>query len=189
MIWRFFDAELTRNRTRPARIWPHVVSGRIHPMASRGSRSEHHEARGDNQDEDLKTATQAGNSGLPVEFMIDNAGRPRKIGRRNVVLAVSQVGYVHIRLFDRTVTERSVVDRTAIVTFRPQKISQLTLAAAGYQLAELRPERTVVVAELPKPQCWVFAGYMSALKMIAKLVSAAGDASVSGPTDAFERPI
>jgi hypothetical protein len=167
----------------------HFVSGRIYPMASRGSRPDHHEAGVNNQDGGLKTeATQAGNSGPHVEFMIDNAGRPRKVGRRNVVLAVSQVGYVHIRLFDRTVTERSVVDRTAIVTFRPQKISQLTLAAAGYQLAELRPERTVVVAELPKPQCWVFAGYMSALKMIAKLVSTAGDASASSPTDAFERP-
>jgi hypothetical protein len=123
-----------------------------------------------------------------VEFFIDLSGRSRKIGKRNVALAVSQVGYVYLRSIDRTVTERSVVDRTAIFTFRPEKISQLTLAAAGYQLAELKPERTVVVAELPKPQCWVFAGYMSALKMIAKLVSTAGDASVSSPIDAFERP-
>jgi hypothetical protein len=105
-----------------------------------------------------------------VEFLIDLSGRSRAVGKRDVAIAVSKVGYVHLRTVDRADTQR-----TAIVNFQPRLVSERALAALGYKLANLDPDRTVVVSEFPSPGCWTFRGYMPALKMVGRLVSGAED--------------
>lgn len=122
-----------------------------------------------------------------MEFFIDLSGRSRQVGRRNIAIAVSKVGYIHVRLIERVQAGRHAVDRTAIVTLQPRLVSQPTLAALGYKLANLDPERTVVVADFPVAKCWVFVGHMSALRMIGAIV--AGDGETSSPADACERPV
>jgi len=76
-----------------------------------------------------------------------------------------------------------------IVTLQPQVGSDLMAAAAGYQIADLNPNRTVVLADLENPRCWVFPGYMSALKQVAALIRRRGEATVFSATDALPRPV
>jgi len=114
--------------------------------------------------------------GAAVELLIDLSGRSLKVGRRSIAVVVSKVGFIHIRSTGRTV----------IVTLQPELLSQLTLAAAGYEIGDLNPERTVVVAGIASPKCWVFAGYMPALRKIASLGRGTGDPDAYGLAEAIE---
>jgi hypothetical protein len=109
-----------------------------------------------------------------MEYFIDLAGRSRKVRRRNVAAAVAEVGYVHIRTRDVVQRDRSTVDRTVIVTLRPQLPSELTLAATGYKLSDLDPDRIVVVADSASPECWVFDDVLPAMRRIAAIASGDG---------------
>jgi phenylpyruvate tautomerase PptA (4-oxalocrotonate tautomerase family) len=112
-----------------------------------------------------------------MEILIDLAGHLLEARARNVAVAISKLGYIHIRSIDRPVHGRpAALERIVIVTLRPQLVLELTVAAAGYEIADLKPERTVVVAESAKPQCWVFPGHMLAIVKIASLVRKSEDA-------------
>lgn len=108
---------------------------------------------------------------------------------RNVALAVSKVGYVHLRSIERLVVDRDATDRTVIVTFQPLKLAPLTLAGLGYKLADLNPARTVIVAELPQPMCWVCTGYLAALKKIAAVAAGVDNAAEAYAPDACMCPM
>ena len=109
-----------------------------------------------------------------MEWFIDLAGRSRKVGRRNVAEAVVEVGFVHIRIRDIVQCDQLSIDRTVIVTLRPQLPSELTLAATGYKLSDLDPDRIVVVAESASPECWVFDDVLPAMRRIAAIASGDG---------------
>jgi hypothetical protein len=96
-----------------------------------------------------------------VEFLVDLTGRSIKVGKRNVAVAVAKLGYIHIRLTDRTV----------IITLKPRLVHPLTVAAAGYEISDLEPERTIVLAGIENQECWIFTGYMSALRKMASFSS------------------
>jgi hypothetical protein len=103
--------------------------------------------------------------GAGVEILIDPTGRSMRAGRRDVALAIAKIGFIYIRS----------LGRTAIVTLQPRLVSQLTLAGAGYKIADLGPERTIIVAGVMDPECWVFPGYTDALKKLGNLVCGEGD--------------
>jgi hypothetical protein len=111
-----------------------------------------------------------------VEFLIDLAGRSSPAGKRNVAVAVAKAGFVHIRSIERTV----------IITLEPRLVSQLTLATACYKVADLSPERTVLVAGVTHPECWVFPGYIPALSTLGWLVDGTGHAETRGSIDPVE---
>lgn len=110
-----------------------------------------------------------------MEFFIDLAGRSRKVGQLSVAIAVSKIGYIHVRLIERTLAGRATTDRTVIVNVQPYLVSELALAAFGYKLADLNPERTVVVVEGPNPGCWVVSDQTSALRLMANLARTDAD--------------
>ena len=112
-----------------------------------------------------------------MEFLIDLAGRSLPIGRRNIAAAVGKAGFVHIRS----------VDRTVIITLEPRLVSQLALAATCYKVADLGPERTIVVAGVARPKYSVFLGYIAALSTLGWLVAgAAADTLARASTYAVE---
>jgi hypothetical protein len=115
------------------------------------------------------------------EFFIDLQGRFRGVGNRNIALAVTDVGYVHVGVIDRMAPNEDLSDRAVIVRLQPQRISQLALAALGYHLADLDPTLIIVVADLPMPLCKSFTGYLTAMKMIAQLTQSADLALASPP--------
>jgi hypothetical protein len=121
-----------------------------------------------------------------VEFLIDPAGRSRRIGNRDVATAVSKVGYVHLLVIERSDNTESRVDRTAIAALQPGRVSEATVAALGNKLAAVHPDRTVVVAYFPTPECWVFSDCLAALRKVTAL---ADDRSDGGSTSGFVRPI
>lgn len=127
--------------------------------------------------------------GTDVEFLIDLLGRSRKVGKRNVAIAVAKVGYVHVRVPERQMEDQRRNSRTVIVTLQPQLVTQPAIAALGYKLADLDPERTIVVAELAVPQSWVFPAHMPALRMIAMLASDGTRGQAVAAVDLCERPI
>lgn len=94
-----------------------------------------------------------------MECLIDVAGRSRKIGTRNVAVAVAKLGNVHIRS----------VGRTVIITLQPETVSEVALAAAGYKIGDLSPERVILVAGVASARCWVFSGYRPAFSKIDAL--------------------
>jgi len=96
-----------------------------------------------------------------VDVVIDLLGRPVLAGKRDVAVAVSKIGVVHIR----------TVGKTAIVTFEPEAASQTSLAGAFYKIADLRPERTIVVAGIGNSVFWIYPGYTAALRKIDELAS------------------
>jgi hypothetical protein len=104
-----------------------------------------------------------------VERLIDLTGRASRVGKRNVAVAIAKLGYIHIR----------AIDRTVIVTLKPRLVHPLTVAAAAYEIADLDPERSIVVADVKYQRCWVFAEYMPAIRKIASLASDVGDAGIS----------
>jgi hypothetical protein len=108
-----------------------------------------------------------------LELLIDHIGRSLRTGKRDVVVAISKLGYVHIRVNGRTV----------IVTLTPRLVHPLTVAAAAYEISDLDPARTVVVAGVDKQECWVFAGYMPALRRIASLASDAAEKEVGASSE------
>jgi hypothetical protein len=108
-----------------------------------------------------------------VEILIDLAGHLLEARKRTVAVAISKLGYIHIQSIERPMHRPAPPTRTVIVTLRPQLVSELTVAAAGYEIADLKPERTVVVAEFAQQECWVFSGHMPAIVKIASLVQEA----------------
>ena len=57
------------------------------------------------------------------------------------------------------------------------------MVAAGYQIADLKPGRSIVIAGLNSPHCWVFDGYMGALRKMAVLVEGNDGAGVHPPVE------
>jgi hypothetical protein len=114
--------------------------------------------------------------GRVVDFFIDLGGRSRKVGQRNVPIAVSKVGYIYLRTVERPFGQQNSKGRTVIITFAPRLVSELAIAALGYKLADLEPERTVVVAEGPRPRCRVFADAISALRLVGALAGGTDNA-------------
>jgi hypothetical protein len=108
-----------------------------------------------------------------VEFLIDGAGRSRKVGDRNAAAAISKAGHVHISAIDRPAPE-SVFDRTVVVTLQPRLLCELTIAGLGNKLAALRPDRIVIVADLQRPECWVFSNCLVALRKVTALARGDG---------------
>ena len=111
-----------------------------------------------------------------MEILIDLAGRSLKVGRRNVAVAVSKVGFIHVRS----------TGPTAIISLQPQLASEVTIAAAAYIIADLNPQRTIVAAWLSNPRCWVFSGYALAVRKIAALRHGLGDIDGYTSPDAIE---
>ena len=108
-----------------------------------------------------------------VQFLIDEMGRCAKVGKRSVAVAILQGGNIHILSTQQTI----------IITLQPNAVSPLTLAAAAYAIADLTPDRSIVVAGLQEPQCWVFPGYLMAIQKIASLIEAAADVGTGSMTD------
>lgn len=102
-----------------------------------------------------------------MEVLVDVAGRSQRIGKRDVATAILKLGFVHIRS----------INRTAIITLAPRLVQPVTLAATAYKVADLDPERTIVVATAENEQCWAFSGYMLA---IGKMMSLVGGAFAAG---------
>jgi hypothetical protein len=127
--------------------------------------------------------------GTDVEFLIDLLGRSRKVGKRNAAVAIAKVGYVHVRLTEHQMGDQRGTCQTVIVTLQPQLVTQPAIAALGYKLADLGPERTIVLAELAVPQSWVFPAHMPALRMIAMLASDRIGGQAVAAVDLCERPI
>jgi hypothetical protein len=96
-----------------------------------------------------------------MELLIDVAGHALRVGKRDVSIAVSTLGFVHIR----------VVERTLIVTLQPGLVHPLTIAAAAYKVADSDPKRTIIIAGYGSQECWVFAGYSSALVKMSGFAS------------------
>ena len=131
------------------------------------------------------TVTAKARVGTDVDILIDLGGRVVKAAKRNIEVAISKLGYIHIRAVDCPLPNGDGLDRTAIVTLQPELTSELAFAAVGYEVADLRPDRTIVVAHFVNPQCWVFSGYLPALQKIAALVRERGEGKVFAVT---ERP-
>jgi hypothetical protein len=159
------------------------------PMASCASRVEHHRPGDGDTGEGTRTAAalRANPSRSDIEFFVDLSGRPRKVGKRNIAAAVSEAGYFHVRSIDRVLNNRSGLDRTVIVTFQPQLVSELAIGVIGNKLASLDPERIIVIAELAKTKCWVFADGLLALRNITALVR--GEEGAAASTEICERPV
>ena len=113
---------------------------------------------------------------MRVELLIDLTGRPTKIGKRDVAVAIAKLGYIHIRAIGRSVT----------VTLMPRLVHPLTLAAAAYEIADLEPDRTIVVAGAENNRCRVSAGYMSAIRTMASLAGDTGGADTGVSADAIK---
>ena len=96
-----------------------------------------------------------------MDVVIDLLGRAVLAGKRDVAVAVSKIGVVHIR----------TVGKTAIVTFAPEAASRTSLAGAFYKIADFNPERTIVVAGIGNSAFWIYPGYAAALRKIDELVS------------------
>jgi len=96
-----------------------------------------------------------------VECLIDLTGRALRIGKRNVATAVRPVGFIFIR----------TIGRTAIITLQPPLVSQLTLAGAAYMIADLNPDRTILIVGIVNPECRIFPRYIDALRKLGELVS------------------
>jgi hypothetical protein len=128
-------------------------------------------------------------AGAGVELLIDLAGRSLKIGKRNVAVAISKLGYIHIQSIEHPVPFRATPNRTVIVTLQPWLLSKLAIVAAAFSIADLSPERTIVVAEFAKRECWISTGYMPAIRRIAALVSDPGDTDISSLAEAHERSV
>lgn len=96
-----------------------------------------------------------------MELLINVAGRSVSPSRRDVEVAVSKGGCVHI----------SAIGRTSIVTFQPQLVSVLTIVGAAYELAALAPALTIVLGGIDDPQCRVCHGYQMALQVMEELAS------------------
>src|SRR5579863_3490757 len=103
------------------------------------------------------------------EVFVDTGGRLLNAGGRNVAVAVMVLGYIHIRTIDPHTDGGESDKRTVVVTLRPYVGSQLALAALGYALGDLRPNRTIVYAAFAEPQFWAFPGYLPALRKVAAL--------------------
>ena len=106
-----------------------------------------------------------------MEFLIDLSGRTRRVGSRSAAIAISQAGHIHVRSIQRPAADRNSTDRLAIVTLHPRLVSGVSLAALCYKLADLDPQRIVILIDDPVPKCWVFSSPMSALRAIAALMS------------------
>jgi len=103
-----------------------------------------------------------------VDVLINLSGQPVRAGMRDVAVAVSKIGLVHIRM----------IGGTLIVTFEPESASEMSLAGAFYKIADLRPERTIVVAGIANSVCWSYPGYTSALKKMDELACETGNREV-----------
>jgi hypothetical protein len=114
--------------------------------------------------------TPKADNGAGVDILIDLAGRVSKNGKRNLAVAVSKLGYIHICTAGHEPNAAAATDRTVIVRLQPQLSSELAVVAACYQIADLQPARTVVIVDSANPVCCVSSGYMPALRKIAALV-------------------
>jgi hypothetical protein len=119
-----------------------------------------------------------------VNILIDLGGRSVKAGSRNIAVAISKLGYIHLRAIDCPLRGGAGLDRTVIVTLQPRLSSELAVVAVGYEIADLKPERTIVIADFANPQCWVFSGYLPAIAKLAALVCDRTGREVSSPTNA-----
>jgi len=120
---------------------------------------------------DDKESTASRGASSPVlhhEYFIDLLGRARRVGGRNIAVAVAEVGYVHVCVIDRSPGEHDAI-RTVIVRLQPHLISQVAIAALGNHLADLDPARMVVITESPAPRCMTSADSLTAMYMIARL--------------------
>jgi hypothetical protein len=124
-----------------------------------------------------------------MELLIDLAGRSLKVRKRNVAMAISKLGYIHIQSIDHPAPGHGTPNRTVIVTLQPWLLSKITMVAAAFAIADLSPECTIVVAEFAKRECWVSPGYMPALRRIATLIDDPGDANISSPAEPNERSV
>ena len=122
-----------------------------------------------------------------MNILVDLGGRSVKAGKRNISVAISKLGYINIRAIDCPPRGGVGIDRTVIVTLQPRLSSELAVAAVGYEIADLRPERTIVIADFANPQCWVFSGYLPAIAKLAALVCDRAGAEVSAPSNVTAR--
>ena len=122
-----------------------------------------------------------------VEFLIDPAGRSRRSGRRNIAAAVAQTGCVYVRLIEQP-TCRGPTDRTVTVTFRPSLLSDAAIVSTGNKLADLDPDRVVLIAEGLNTQCFVFSDSVLALRTINVLASGDGAGVAAQPIEPHSRP-
>ena len=113
-----------------------------------------------------------------MDILIDLAGRVLKSGKRNIAIAVSKLGYIHICAVDHEPNDVAAADRTVIVRLQPQLSSELAVASACYQIADLQPARTVVIVDSANLACCVSSGYMPALRKIAALVRNRGQGEI-----------
>jgi hypothetical protein len=123
-----------------------------------------------------------------VEFLIDPAGRSRKAGRRNIAAAVTQSGCVYLRSIDHP-PSRDVDDRTVIVTLQPALLSDAAIVSTANKLADLCPNRVVLLAEGSKAQCFVFSDSVLAVRTINTLANGDGVSGAAQPINAHGRPI
>jgi hypothetical protein len=121
--------------------------------------------------------------------LIDVGGRLLRVGRRDVAIAVTKLGYIHIQAIDADPSGEAGDGRTVVVTLRPSLGSELALAALGYAISDLCPKRTIVHAEFTKPQCWVFPEYLPALKKVAALIAGSEPGPALGRAAMAGRPI
>ena len=106
-----------------------------------------------------------------MEFLIDLSGRIRRVGNRDAATAVSQAGHIHFRSIQRPASDRNSADRLVIATLHPRLVSGPSVAALCYKLADLDPQRVVILIDDPVPKCWVFSSHRSALRALAALMS------------------
>ena len=96
-----------------------------------------------------------------MELLIDTAGRSVSPIRRDVEVAVSKAGCVHI----------AAIGKTSVVTFQPKLVSALTIAATAYKLAALAPVLTIVLGGIGDSEWRVCRGYQTAVETMEMLVS------------------
>jgi len=121
-----------------------------------------------------------------MAFFIDLGGRARRVGSRDIAIAVRKIGYIYIDVLDRTDHARPVSERTVIVSLSPRLPSDLALAALGYKLADLDADRLVVVTGAEPTQCSVFTDDLSAMR---RIVSVARGQETSATFARSEKPI
>jgi hypothetical protein len=114
-----------------------------------------------------------------VEFLIDIRGCVRRrIANLKIAAVVEQGGSVHIQAIDRPVADQACIDRTVIVTLHPRLMSCAAVVTLGNQLAELEPQRIVVVATTSSTaKSWIFSNALSALRMVIALCEGRADAA------------
>ena len=100
-----------------------------------------------------------------MEFLINLTGRASPAGKRDVAFAVARLGFVHLRL----------IVSTLIVTLQPELVSQLTAAGAFYKIAQLNPQRTIIITGVGSKDCWAFDGYKPAIRNIQALLATPED--------------